>query len=77
MWQLPVEFLVVAQTVLRFLWLEKQVPRTRKISTRQFARKFADIAEQTLSKLPAQEQERRIAAFERAVSKTSRDVDST
>jgi hypothetical protein len=48
------------------------MPRTKKISTQQFARKFADIAEQALGKLPAEEQERRIAAFERAVSKISR-----
>ncbi len=45
----------------------------KKISKRQFARGFANIAEQALSKLPAEEQERRIAAFERAVSKISRD----
>lgn len=52
------------------------MPRTKKISTRQFARQFADIAEQALGKLPADEQEKRIASFERAVSKISRDGNS-
>ncbi len=47
-----------------------------KISKREFARHFADIAEQALSKLPAEEQESRIAAFERAVSKVSREGNS-
>ncbi|HLW78811.1 MAG TPA: hypothetical protein VKU44_04345 [Terriglobia bacterium] len=46
-----------------------KIPGRKRISTRQFALKFADIAEQALSaKLPAEEQETRVAAFERAVS---------
>jgi len=52
------------------------MPRTKKISTRQFAREFADIGERALGKLPAEEQETRIAAFERAVSKISCDGSS-
>jgi len=43
----------------------------KKISKREFVRRFADVAEQALSKLPAEEQERKIAAFERAVSRLS------
>ncbi|MGD0695056.1 MAG: hypothetical protein ABSB82_09395 [Terriglobia bacterium] len=52
------------------------MPGKKKLSNRQFARRFADIAEQALGKLPADEQEKRIAAFERAVSKISRDGNS-
>lgn len=43
-----------------------------KISNRQFAREFAKIAEQALAKLPAEEQEKRVAAFEKAVARISR-----
>ena len=41
----------------------------KKLSKREFARRFADIAEKSLGSLPAEEQERRITAFERAVSR--------
>ncbi len=52
------------------------MPRKKKISKREFARRFADIAEHALSKLPAEEQERRVAALERAVSRISREGNS-
>ena len=41
----------------------------KKLTNRQFARKFADIAEEALGHLPPEEQDRRIAAFERAVAR--------
>ena len=48
----------------------------KNISNRQFARQFADIAEKALGKLPAEEQERRITALERVVSRVCRDGNS-
>ena len=48
----------------------------RKMSKREFARKFADIAEEALGKLPPAEQEKRIARFENTVAKISRETPS-
>jgi hypothetical protein len=65
-----------AKVTLRLGWPENQMPKAKKISTKQFAREFANVAEQALGKLPADDQEKRIVAFERAVSKISRDGNS-
>jgi hypothetical protein len=48
----------------------------KKMSKREFARKFADIAEEALGKLPPAEQNRKIARFENAVAKISRETPS-
>lgn len=46
--------------------------RTKSISSDRFAKRFANIVEKSLAKLPAHEQDARITAFEEAVSKISR-----
>lgn len=48
----------------------------RKMSKREFARKFADIAEEALEKLPPAEQDKKIARFENTVAKLSRETPS-
>ena len=48
------------------------MPRRKKISNEQFARRFADLAEESLASLTPDEQDRRIAKFEAAVAKTVR-----
>ena len=49
---------------------------TKKMSKREFARRFADIAEEALGKIPPAEQDKRIARFENTVAKISRETPS-
>ena len=47
--------------------------RKRKLSTREFDRKFAEIGTEYLSTLSPKEREKRLKAFERAVLRKSAD----
>ena len=48
------------------------MPRRKKLSKAEFAKRFARIAEESLAKVPPAEQDRRIADFENAVVKIVR-----
>ncbi len=48
----------------------------KKISKKQFVKQVTDLAVRQLSKLPEQEQEKRLRSFERKVATICRDTDS-
>jgi len=53
---------------------ESMMPRKRQISAEQFAKGFAQIAEDSLETVPVEERDARIAALKRRVSKSRRGI---